>query len=254
MKCLTPLHCLLFTTLLAPVAMAQAPDSLFAGRHCKSLKDTDRWVTFGEIGDTAALVAALREAADNDEAVTSMYISYKEDGHIAALRAHGTRSHGAAKDLETAFRAHLANMGALPKHFGLNVARLNALDHVDLLPGLLTCVPEQKTTPEADSILHQIGRLYESGRLNQRGQRIEEAQVGVWLEASGDIKAIWLQQSSGDYMLDSLALQVAQALRFRPPLVGRRAAPAWLQLPVSFHVGGPYQSPADTLRPARRFP
>ena len=240
--------------LAARSGMAQAQDSLFAGRHCKSPKDTDRWVALGEIGDTAALFRALREAADSDEAVTATNISYKEDGRIAAVHVRGARSHQAAKDLETAFRAHLADLGTLPKHFSLQVARLNALDHVDLFPGLATCGPEREATPAVDSILRLIGREYESGRLNLRRQRLEMAMVGIWLEASGEVRAIWLQQSSGDYMLDSLALQLVQVARFRPPLVGRRAAPAWLQLPVSISAGGRYQTWTDTLLPRRPFP
>src|SRR6267378_5795573 len=166
MKHKTSIHCLLLSALLAPAGMAQTPDSLPASRHCKPRTLETRWVTFGEIGDTVAFITALRDAADTGEAVTSVTVDYKEDGRIAGVHASGARSHRAAKDLETQFRNHLAQLSALPKHFGITVARLNAADHIDLLPGLLTCLPELLATSRSDSALKQIGRLDESGRLN----------------------------------------------------------------------------------------
>lgn len=186
-------------------------------------------MTLGEIGDTVALVSALKDAADTDEAVTSVGVEYKEDGSIARVNVVGARSHRAAKDLETEFRTHLSQLGALPKHFGFVVARLNAMDHVDLLPRYLTCLPEEVSSPKALSVLSQgvetLARRFVGGGL--------EARIGIWLEASGEIRAIWIERSSNDYGFDSLALQVTLASRFLPPLVGSRAAPTVLVLPVN---------------------
>jgi TonB family protein len=245
MKHRTSIHCLLMSLLLAPAGMAQTPDSALASRlrHCRPHNLDTRWVTFGEIGDTVALISALKDAADTDEAVTSVGVDYKEDGSIARVHVLGARSHRAAKDLETEFRAHLSQLGSLPKHFGIAVARLNAMDHVDLLPYLLTCFPEEVSSPKALSLLSQgvetLGRRFVGGSL--------EARIGIWLEASGDIRAIWISRSSSDYAFDSLALQVTLASRFLPPLVGSRAAPALLVLPVNLRE-------PSAPRPTSRFP
>ena len=251
MKQKTFIHCLLLSALLAPAGMAQGPDSLPATRHCKPRTLDTRWVTFGEIGDTVAFITALRDAADTGEAVTSVTVDYNEDGRIAGVHASGARSHRAAKDLETEFRAHLSQLGALPKHFGITVARLNATDHIDLLPDLITCLPERLSTSRSDSALKQISRLYETGRLNPLRKRGESTLIGIWLEATGDVPAIWIQQSSGDYALDQLALQVAETSRWLPPLVGSRAAPALVRMPVQFRT---YRTARDTLPERLRFP
>ncbi len=242
MKQWTSLHCLLLSSLLAPAGMAQATDSVPTTRHCTPHNLNTRWVTFGEIGDTVALTSALREAADTGEAVTSVDVEYQDDGRIERLHIRGARSHRAAKDLETAFRAHLSQLGALPKHFALAVARLNATDHFDILPGLLTCVPEELGGAQAASVLSHV--------IDTLRQRFEvsnlSALIGVWLEASGDVRAIWIERSSGDYAFDQLALQVTQVCHFLPPLVGSRPAPAVLVLPVTYETRAP--------RPMDRFP
>lgn len=230
--------------MLTPAAMAQGPDSVLASRlrHCKPHHLDTRWVTFGEIGDTIALMSALKEAADSDEAVTSVGIEYKEDGRIARVHVIGARSRRAAKELESEFRTHLSQLGSVPKRFSFAVARLNAMDHVDLLPAYFTCFPEEVSSSKALGILNQgVARL---------GQRLVggslEARIGIWLEASGDIRAIWIERSSSNYAFDSLALEVTQASRFLPPLVGSRAAPAFLLLPVTLRENAP--------RPTDRFP
>lgn len=244
MKHHTSIHCVLLSALLAPVGSAQTPDSLLSHRHCDHHKST-QWVAFGEIGDTAALISALREAADTDEAVTHVTVDYKEDGRIAAVHVSGARSHRAAKDLETKFRDHLSQLSALPKHFGITIARLNAMDYSDLLPGLVTCPPELRSTSKADSLFQQLPRLYQAGRVDLSGRRGLTALIGSWLEASGELRAIWIQKSSGSYALDQLALQVVQASRLLPPLVSARAAPALFYVPVRVQN---YRTAFDTLR------
>jgi TonB family protein len=244
MKHWTFIHYLLLSSMLASPGMAQVPDSVLASRlrHCKPHNLDTRWVTFGEIGDTSALISALKVAADTDEAMTSVSVEYKEDGSIARIHVVGARSHRAAQDLESEFRIHLSQLGTVPRHFRFAVARLNAMDHVDLLPGFLTCFPEKVSSAKALSVLSQgvqtLGQRFVTGSL--------EARIGIWLEASGDIRAIWIERSSSDYAFDSLALQVTQALRFLPPLVGSRAAPAYLVLPVTLRENAP--------RPTDRFP
>jgi hypothetical protein len=68
MKRKTSMHCLLLSALLVSGAMAQARDSLLSRRFCDPNKSTQstQWVALGEIGDTTALIAALREAASGD--------------------------------------------------------------------------------------------------------------------------------------------------------------------------------------------
>ena len=134
------------------------------------------------------------------------------------------RSHQTAKQLETEFRTHLAHLSAVPKHFTVTVARLNATDYVDLLPGVVTCRAERHPTAKSDSAFHEANRLYDKGRLNP-GRAREIALIGFWLDASGDLRAVWIQQSSGDYWLDKLSLDIVQNSRWLPPLVGSRAAP-----------------------------
>ena len=244
MKHKTSIHCLLLSALIAPAGMAQAPDSLLTRRHCNHRNESTQWVPFGELGDTASFITALREAADTDEAVTSVRVDYKEDGRIAGVHAAGARSHRAAKDLETEFRTRLSPLGALPKHFSITVARLNATDYIDLLPGLVTCPPEYFSTSKSDSVLQEMERLFYTGKLNPQRQRgVETTLIGFWLDASGDARAIWIQHSSGDYLLDKLALDMVQNARFLPPLVGSRAAPAVDHMPVQFRSKAPPRFP-----------
>jgi len=232
----------LVCSLKASVGLAQTSDYLPSNRHCKPHTDT-RWVSFAEIGDTVALIAALRDDADADEAVTYVTVSYGQDGQATEVHAAGARSRGAGKQLEAAFRAHLSPFNALPKHFRVMVARLNAEDHVDLFPLLFTCPPERGTNSRIDSILGEIGRLYNAGRLDPQGSSEESTLTGIWLDASGDVRAIWIERSSGDYFLDKKALDIAQVAHFSPPLIGSRAAPAILFMPVQFRISKQAGSP-----------
>jgi TonB family protein len=251
MKAQTLISGLLLWSLQTSAGLAQTLDSLPSNRHCKPHTDA-RWVTFAEIGDTVALTAALREAADTGEAITYVTVDYGQDGRATEVHPAGARSHGAATQLESEFRTHLLQFSSLPKHFKVMVARLNATDHVALLPLLFTCPPERGTTPKADSILQEIGRLYNAGTLNPQGLPLETTLTGIWLDASGDIRAIWIERSSGDYFLDKKALDVVQAIHFSPPLIGSSTAPAILFMPVQFRLKGTTRVPLDPE--PRRFP
>lgn len=238
---------LLLCALLASTVIAQTPDSLSSKGHCKSNVDV-RWVTFGEIGDTLALIAALRDAADTGEAITYVGVEYGQDGRARKVHATGARSHAAGKDLESEFRAHLSKFDSLPKHFSIMVARLNVTDHVALIPTLVTCPPERGTTPKSDSILYEIDRLYSAGTVDPLKLPLETTLTATWLDESGKILAAWIERSSGDYFLDKKALDVVQAIHFSPPLIGSRTAPAILFMPVQFRLSGTTRRAYDPIR------
>lgn len=224
---------LLFPILILQRAVAQDPASRTTRPHCNT-DPTPPLLGMNDLGDSAVLHADLRIAADTAEPVTSVAVTYQEDGSVAKVRATAGTSEGSAHGLENAFRAHLVRLRPVPKHFAIAVARLNTTDQVDVLPGLYTCLPQRLSTPETDSILetlqHEMSHkpgYYSDSRF------VRPAVVELWLEPTGEIRAIWIEASSNDVVLDSIALQFALKPRYVPPLVGSRGVPALLKLPLS---------------------
>src|SRR4051794_21819561 len=89
---------------LAYAVGAQGQDAAFGGRHCDRKRINQRLPTFGEIADSATLIAALGSAAPETSRFTYVALTYRADGSIKDVKARDTRSRDAERALENTVR------------------------------------------------------------------------------------------------------------------------------------------------------
>jgi periplasmic protein TonB len=76
--------------------------------------------------------------------------------------------------------------------------------------------------------------------------------IGMEVDPRGRPRNVRVARSSGDARLDSAAVRVGAAIRFRPARVGGRAVATGLQLPLTFTPPVPVADPPGPGRVPRR--
>ena len=219
----------LFVTLLiiGELAQAQGIEALPKGRSCDQRRRGLPWPTLGQLGDSAVLMAALAASADPQKPVTYVTIRYGGDGTVTGIVSRGALPHERPM-LEATFKEHVVTLEGAPNDFEINVARLNADGYVATLGATTTCPPDQRRTVESDRALREL-------RTRPRARNVSSVVVQLWLEATGETRALWIVRGSGDPALDSMAAGVIRAFQYLPAIVGTRAVPVLIQVPVNFH-------------------
>ncbi len=185
--------------------------------RCSAALSGARWPTLEEVVDSAAAVDALRAAASRDRAVTAATMVYGAEGRIVRVTVRGAASRAARRAAEAAIQSRARPPRDLPPSFELDIARFNEDDHVSLMARTVTCDPPQLRPRSADSILRNLQHMYVG--------RLRDAVVGLWLERTGEIRAVWLERSSGDTVVDGELLNLARAFRYGAALVGDQPVP-----------------------------
>ena len=205
---------------------AQNLDSLFAGRHCNRALAHLHIPTLGEIGDSAILFEALRDAADTRSDTTTITLTYRPDGTLKSIKVRGARSENAAQTLEATLRTATRPLVGFPKNTTVTLFRLNAEDRLTIGVFPVTCPPEQGNADQAMRFLRQTSGVFAgSGRTTV---------VRFQLEPTGAIARAWVSRSSGIQTLDSLALIAVRLIQYKPPLVGVTPLPVTMQQPFTF--------------------
>jgi TonB family protein len=84
--------------------------------------------------------------------------------------------------------------------------------------------------PELDN-REEISRVL--GGANSQAQRSGRVMLWVFVTVAGRVGKIEVRESSGDDMVDGLAMGVARAMRFKPARADYVPIPVWVAIPVN---------------------
>jgi protein TonB len=76
-------------------------------------------------------------------------------------------------------------------------------------------------------------------------------QVWFFVDESGKVTRVIVNESSGHQALDEAALRVASAIEFTPALNQEKAVPVWISLPITFMTDGPAGKEASEVSEVR---
>ena len=249
----------LLVLLLAACATASASrsSSLFEtpwqppeGQRCEQYDPPTGLPTVNEVVDSTSLLRALGESGANTAGSTLFALQWDSTGAAKAPRLlESTLPSGGEETVARVLEDHLRARQPDDRASVLFKIKSSSNPHFEVGPQE-ECAPVLRNRQE-------IVRMLDAGmdHIRQRHPSLKNPArptlVQVFIDTTGAVTKVELAELTQFRSFDSLAINVAQHLRFTPARHNREPVPVWIRMPMNFEVAEQI-SPVDTLFGQRR--